>query len=355
MLSFDLAVDYGDFRLRAERELPLAGIVGLFGASGCGKSTLLRALAGLDERVRGTIRFDGETWLDDARRERVPAHRRPVGFVFQDARLFRHLDVRGNLEFAAKRSPGPIGIDDVGDAFDLEPLLSRNVEALSGGERQRVSLARALLTQPRLLLLDEPLAALDARRKRNILPYLETLFPRFGIPAIFVSHATDEIARLTEQTLVMDEGSIVAAGPTVNELNAWEARPIPALSPLTILEATITDRLEQVHLTEVDCAGQTLLVPGLQSADIGTSIRLFVRAADVALAVERPSGLSVRNVLEGELAALETTGNEAFVICRIAIGDVDLRAQLTRHAVEELALQPGMRVFALVKTASFER
>ncbi|MDZ7642957.1 MAG: ATP-binding cassette domain-containing protein [Woeseiaceae bacterium] len=203
-----------------QADVELDGVTGLFGASGSGKSTLLRLIAGLERADDGHVRFAGKPWQDAG--TFVPPHRRPVGYVFQDARLFRHLDVAGNLRFAARRrsddGAGP-QFDEVVAACDLDPLLDRDVRALSGGEQQRVALARTLLCGPRLLLFDEPLAALDAARKHDILPYIESLQARFGIPAIYVSHSMDEIVRLADRVIVLADGRVQARGPTVPVLD----------------------------------------------------------------------------------------------------------------------------------------
>lgn len=357
-LALEARVSYPGFALEVEQELTLERIVGLFGPSGSGKSTLLRIIAGFEKGARGRIDFDGECWQDTARNVFLPAWRRPVGFVFQDTRLFGHLDVAGNLRYAASRSTpgsGAIRFEDILTAFDLAELLPRRVDTLSGGERQRVAIARTLLTRPRILLLDEPLAALDTGRKSEILPYLESLPDRFGIPAIYVSHAIDEVARLCDRVVAIDRGRIVATGNTTDVLNHLELRLSQSpLGLVTVIDATVVEQLRDLQLTRLDHGGQSFVVPTLTHLPLGGRVRLSIRASDVAIATEAPRGISVRNVLQGRLAAVEPQPGSAFATLQIDIGGTLLKSELTRHAVAELQLQAGMPVFALVKTASFD-
>lgn len=356
MLAVDVRKKYPDFALDVRVELALDGITGLFGPSGSGKTTFLRALAGLTPAA-GRISFGGQTWLDSAAGVCLPPWRRPVGYVFQDARLFSHLPVAGNLDYAAQRSRnGSIDRHEVVTALDLGELMSRSIDGLSGGERQRVAIGRALLSQPRLLLLDEPLAALDVARKRDIMPYIESLPARFGIPAVYVSHSIDEMARLASTVVLLDDGKRAAAGEATGVLNdlEWQLHGATA-APLTILEVTVIEQRPEQHLTRVDCHGSSITVPALPGREAGDRLRLFVDAGDVALALQRPTGLSVRNVIEGTLAALDPVPGTGFVVASVDIGGALLKSQVTRDAVHELALESGTPVFALLKTASFER
>lgn len=358
-LAIDVRLAYPDFHLDVRLDVKLQGVTGLFGPSGSGKSTLLRIVAGLERRAAGTVTFGGDVWQDSRRRVFVRADARPVGYVFQDARLFEHLDVAGNLAYAAERAPrsaASIASDEVIAACDLKVLLPRRVGTLSGGERQRVALARTLMTQPRLLLLDEPLASLDAGRKSEILPYLETLPKRFGIPAVYVSHAIDEMARLADRVAVIQDGSIVAAGDAVEILNRTNLLPAGALfDAATILETHVSEHLPGLHLTRLRFQQHDIVVPMLGKRAIGDIVRLHVRAGDVALATVEPQGLSFRNVLPGTVAAIDADDASAFASAAVDIGGTLLRVHLTRHAVDELGLAPGRPVFALLKTATFDR
>jgi molybdate transport system ATP-binding protein len=300
-------------------------------------------------------------WFDSAAGIDLPAHQRPVGFMFQDARLFAHLDVAGNLAYAAGRAgrrggqrPSGPSYDDVVDALDIGPLLARRAGELSGGEARRVALARTLLTRPALLLLDEPLTGLDRARRGDILPYLEQALAHFRIPSLLVSHAVDEVVRLADHMLVMSEGEVFAHGPTADVL----ARP--DLEPLTgrfeagvVVEGQVLAHDERLHLTTVAAAGSRLAMP-LRDLARGERVRLRIRARDVAIATARPEGLSIRNILPGTLTKLVTGAEAGSVEAIVTLDGAVLRARLTQAAVEELALQPGMAVFALVKSVSFD-
>jgi molybdate transport system ATP-binding protein len=357
-LYLNARIRYPEFMLDIDHEFTLDGATGLFGASGSGKSTLLRLIAGFERSASGQLVFDDDCWQDSARRRFLPAFRRPVGFVFQDTRLLHHLDVSGNLQFASRRSKSKqqaIGYPEVVSAFDLQALLSRGVAELSGGERQRVAIARTLLTQPRILLLDEPLAALDLGRKSEILPYLESLPERFGMPVIYVSHAVEEVARLCDRVVVLEAGRIGATGQTADALNHLDAALQETLpGDVTVIEAQVTEQLAELQLTRLDHCGQPFVVPMLTHLPCGTRIRLSVRASDVAIATESSAGLSFRNILNGTVASIEEQPGSAFATVFVDIGAAILKAQLTRHAVAELKLSKGMAVFALLKTASFD-
>lgn len=359
VLALDTRVTFPPFDLEIEQELPLGGVTGVFGPSGSGKSTLLRIIAGFERSAQGKVSFAGDCWQDSDNSTFVAAHRRPVGYVFQDVRLFTHFPVAGNLDFAAKRSPAGerrISMQDLLDTFDLDTLLDRQVDALSGGEKQRVAIARTLLSQPRLLLLDEPLAALDVGRKGEILPYLDGLAARFGIPIIYVSHAIDEVARLADRVIVLDQGRVVAIGDPADTLNRVELQSaVSQFEAVTILEATVKEHVPELHLTHLDHRGQSLVVPLLERLAPGDPTRLYIRAGDVALATSRPSGLSFRNVLEGTLCDIDEDHAGAFATVFIDIDGAVLRAELTRHAISELGLDVGKPVYALLKTASFDK
>jgi molybdate transport system ATP-binding protein len=358
-LKLELQLEFGRFALDVDFDAELAGVTGLFGPSGGGKSTLLRVIAGHESRARGIVRFDGVIWQDSSAGVFLPAWRREVGYVFQDARLFPHLDVAGNLRYAEKRANGEGGdirFDDVVDAFDLRALMREHTDTLSGGEVQRVALARTLLSRPRLLLLDEPLAALDRQRKRDILPYLEALPKRFGVPAIYVSHTVSEIARLTESVLVMDGGRLVAKGDTATIL-AGDDPALEALSveTVSVLDVDVSEVLPDQFLTRVTLNDQPMTLPALADASIGERIRLLIRSGDVVLATREPRGISVRNILHGRIRSVERQASGAFANVAVDVGGARLVARLTQHAIGEMGIKEGDAIYALIKTASFER
>ena len=356
-LETALRVDLGDFALDLAQRFTLDGITALFGPSGSGKSTLLRVVAGLERRAEGRVTFGAETWLDTAAGRFVPAHRRGVGYVFQDARLFAHLSVAGNLRYAARRAAPGAGADfeSVVAALDLAALLNRRPEGLSGGERQRVAIGRTLLSRPRLLLMDEPLAALDLQRKAEILSYIERLPAAFGVPVIYVTHALDEVARLAARMTVLSQGRVVADGAVSAVLERLDLHPATGrFEAGVVLRARVTGHDARYHLTRLDHHGQTLVMPRAD-LPVGREVPLRVRARDVALATQRPTGISLRNVLTGRIVALREEPDTAFAETLVDIGGARLRARVTRAAVTDLGLAPGSAVFALIKAIAFDR
>ncbi|RMF40927.1 MAG: molybdenum ABC transporter ATP-binding protein [Alphaproteobacteria bacterium] len=362
-LSVRLARRFGDFALDAAFALPLSGITVVFGPSGCGKSTLLRGIAGLDREARGEVRLGGEIWLDSAARIFVPAHRRGAGLVFQDARLFDHLDVAGNLAFADRRSRGQGGgsgldvdRDGVIAALDLAPLLPRRPARLSGGERQRVALGRALLSRPRLLLLDEPLSALDRARKIGILPRLAAVPERFGIPVVMVTHAIEEAVQLADRMVVLEGGRVIATGETIEVLARPEIYPLTGRFEAGVLiEARVEEHRPGDALTRLSVAGQELVMPMLEGLAPGQPVRLRIRARDVALALSPPRDSSIRNILRVAIVGIEAGDEGAFAELMLDLGGQRLRARITRASLRDLGLGPGMEVFALIKSVSFDR
>ena len=360
-LEVDVQVAFEGFDLQVEQAIPASGVTAVFGPSGSGKTTLLRSLLGFERGSRGRISLNGDVWLDSEAGVVVPPHRRPVGCTFQDGRLFPHLDVEGNLGYADRRSAPATGVaagitcDDVVDALDLEPLLDRRPGTLSGGERQRAALGRALLSRPRLLLLDEPLSALDRRRKAEIMPYLLALHPRFGIPTLYVSHAVDEVALLADRVLVLAKGRVQAFGGTVEVLEQLDLAPLTErFRAAAVLEARVSAHDDEYRLTWLDLEGQRLSVPRIEHLAVGESARLLVRSRDVSLATKRPSPTSIRNVLSGVLVSLQQDESTAFAEATVDLGSHRLRARITRASAAELGLAVGSPVFALLKSVSLD-
>jgi molybdate transport system ATP-binding protein len=353
MFEADLAAERGGFRLRARFAAPTPGVIALFGPSGSGKSTLVNAIAGLMPAT-GSVRLDGTAWLDSAAGTCLPAERRRIGYVFQDARLFPHLDVSGNLGYGERRAPPGQHFavrDEIVDLLGLGSLLGRRVHQLSGGERQRVALGRALLAQPRLLLLDEPLAAIDATRRGEVLPYLESLRDRFAIPMLYVSHQYDEVLRLATHVVLLAAGDVLASGtPSELSLDPRLRALVGGDAVGAVLEVEVAAVDPATGLASV-AVGHGQLRLALAGARVGARLRLHVLARDVILATESPHGLSVRNALEGTLAEIVSEApDEALAIVDLA--GSRLLARITRAAVEELRLRPGLPVWALVKAAS---
>lgn len=355
VLTLDVRAPLGDFLLNVQTDVDLVGVTGLFGPSGSGKSTLLRVIAGFEPAARGRVAMGGRDWLNSSSGLDVPPHERGAGLVFQDARLFGHLDVAGNLAFAASRNNGRgPQLNDVVAALDLGPLLQRPVAVLSGGERQRVALGRTLLSNPQILLLDEPLAALDAARKRDILPYLESLQGRFALPTIYVSHQVDEIVRLADRVIVLGDGAIAESGPTSVVLNRMPRGPELEFELSAVLECRVVEHLHELQLLKIACGDQLMFVPGRRGLASGDRVLVRLRAGEVALATRKPRDISIRNVLRGSLRRVDENAAGPFAMAHIDVEGTTVYSQLTRQAAEELGLEPGMEVFALVKTASFD-
>lgn len=358
MLELDVSLALESFSLQFADQVPLHGITALLGPSGCGKTTLLRVIAGLERGGRGRVAIDGETWLDSAANVFVEPYRRGVGHVFQDARLFPHLSVLGNLRYADRRSRHlgrAIAFDDVVEALDLTPLLERGTESLSGGERQRVAIARAVLSRPRILLMDEPLSALDMKRKTAVLPYIERLPERFGIPIVYVTHAVEEAARLASQMIVLEAGRKRASGPVKTILERLDLQLATGhFEAGVVLDTTVTGHDTHWRLTHLDCHGQAIAMPQADLA-VGATARLRIRARDVTLARSRPRDISIRNILEGRISEIVEEEGTAFAETLVDIGGAGVRARLTRASVADLDLKAGDPVFVLIKSIAFDR
>jgi molybdate transport system ATP-binding protein len=337
-----------DFRLEVDLELPERGVTSLFGPSGCGKTSLLRAIAGLDRHDGGYLQVGDLLWQDD--KTFVPPHRRPIGYVFQEASLFEHLSVRGNLEYGLRRVPEPeraISLERAITLLGIAPLLSRKPATLSGGERQRVAIARALSVSPRLLLMDEPLAAVDVERRQEILPWLEALHRELEIPVIHVSHAPEEVARLADHLVLMRSGRVVATGD-MHELFTRLDLPLALDADATsVIEATVSGHDEEYRLTRLDFAGGQFTM-SRQPIAVGSPVRLRLAARDVSLTLTRQSGTSILNILPVTVDEI-SLDDEAQVTVRVLAGGVPILARITRKSALELGLQPGKEVFAQAK------
>lgn len=345
----------GDFRLEAALAVPTPGVIALFGRSGCGKTTLVEVISGLLPPDEGRIVLDGEVLAETASQRAVPVERRRIGYVFQDARLFPHLSVLANLRYGERRvrtDTRPIRLDAVVELLGLAPLLGRRPAGLSGGERQRVALGRALLAQPRLLLLDEPLAALDAPRRAEVLPYLEALRDELAIPMVYVSHQYEEVLRLATHIVLMDGGRVIAQGsPMALSLTAELRSIVGPEAAGSVLEAQVV-RTEVSGLAELRLGAGTLRVSAPAGTQPGSTLRVQLLARDVILATESPHALSVRNALPGRIVSLTADGEDA-VLTAVDIGGArTVLARVTRDAVDVLALAPGRPVWALVKAVS---
>jgi molybdate transport system ATP-binding protein len=335
------------------------GLTALFGRSGAGKTSVVNAIGGLIRPRSGRIAVGGTVLLDTERGVFVPAHRRRIGYVFQEGRLFPHLTVRQNLLFgrwfAPRAAAAPAAqFDDVVDLLGIGPLLPRRPGRLSGGEKQRVAIGRALLANPRLLLMDEPLASLDAARKDEILPYLERLRDASEVPIVYVSHAAAEVARLATTIVLIADGRVHAVGPVAEIMGRAGQYPLAGgFEAGAVLTVRVAAHDPGWGLTELAGDGGRLTVPRLD-LPVGSMLRVRIRARDVMLATERPRGISALNVLAGTVEALVPTGGEALEV-QLRLGPERLLARITRRSGEALGLMPGRPVFALVKTVAIDR
>ncbi len=361
MLSFAAHKQLGDFRLDVTFTSASRGLLALFGRSGAGKTTVVNVLAGLARPDRGRIVLDERVLFDSAARIDLAPERRRIGYVFQEGRLFPHMDVRRNLLYGRRRSPAggqsgarAIGLEEVVSLLGIAHLLSRRPASLSGGEKQRVAIGRALLADPLLLLLDEPLAALDGERKAEILPYIERLRDVLNLPIVYVSHDPSEILRLADQVLLMEMGSIAAFGPVAEIFGR------PALQRLlggaesgAVLNASLESQDEAYGLSHLRFAGGSLVVPRLDAAP-GSELRLRIRARDVSLALSCPQDVSIQNVIPARVVALHPV-EAPNVDVELLAGTTSLLARVTGRSVHDLSLVPGREVFALVKAISVDR
>lgn len=351
MLAVRLNHGFGGFTLDAAFEAP-QGITVLFGRSGSGKTTIVNAVAGLLRPEAGRIVVGDLVLSDSAARLWLPPHKRRIGYIFQEGRLFPHLSVRQNLRYGAWFAPRGAPREDMGrvvEMLGIGPLLDRRPGALSGGEKQRVAIGRALLSAPRLILADEPLAALDEARKAEILPYFERLRDEVAVPILYVSHSASEVARLATTVVALEAGRVIAQGP------ATEVMGNPAVLPAGAREAgaMLTARIARHHddgLTELDAGGVPLFLPRLSRA-VGAEVRVRVAAHDVILSRGRPEGLSALNILPGVIREIRPgDGPGAIVALDTPAGR--LLARITRRSAQTLGLSPGASIHAVVKTVA---
>ncbi len=346
------ALEYPAFSLDIDLTLPATGVSVLFGSSGSGKTTVLRCMAGLERPRGGEMRFNGDTW--QAQRKFVPAHKRPIGYVFQEASLFSHLSAKGNLDYAAKRAPKrdkPIEFDHAVELLGIGHLLQHMPHQLSGGERQRVAIARALLIQPRLLLMDEPLAALDLPRKQEILPYLESLKRELALPIVYVSHASDEVARLGDYLVGLDGGKVIAAGPLVSTLARLDSPLQLGEDTGVVLEGLVLARDGKWGLARIHFDGGELWVRD-NNYRIGSQVRVRVLARDVSIARQKHEDTSILNILPASIESIVGEEASGQVLVSLKLGRATIISRITRRSAHALDLRKGDSVWAQVKSVA---
>ena len=352
MLEVALTKNFGGFCLDAGFSAAAGQITALFGRSGAGKSSVARLLAGLDRPDAGSVRLAGRTLYDHIAAIDLPPHRRRVALVFQDGRLLPHYSVRGNLAFGLNRARGRdrlAGFDEVVALLGLQALLKRRPATLSGGEKQRVAIGRALLASPDLLVMDEPLAALDGARKAELLPFIAALPKRFGLPILFISHDPEEILRVATDLVLLDCGRVAAAGPVEEVMSRAEfAAAAGRGSLISVINATVEAHDDERHSSSLTFAGRRITVPRLD-LPAGSAVRARIAADHVILARGPVTGLSVRNQIPARVDSLTPMGNLVDVLLDVGC---PLHAELTQDSCAELQLEPGMAVTALIKSAA---
>ncbi|MGE8496764.1 MAG: molybdenum ABC transporter ATP-binding protein [Pseudomonas sp.] len=342
------------FTLDVDLTLPGRGVSALFGHSGSGKTSCLRCFAGLDRPTDGLLQVNGEQWQDSAQGHFVPAHQRPVGYVFQEANLFPHLSVRRNLEYGLKRIPATqrhIVLEQAVTLLGIDHLLQRMPANLSGGERQRVAIARALLTSPRLLLMDEPLASLDLKRKQEVLPYLERLHEELDIPVLYVSHAPDEVARLADHLVLLEDGQVRASGPLKETLLRADLPFAFEDDAEAVIDGQVSGFDPSYQLLQLTLAGspaQVRLPHG--GLPLGQMVRVKIKARDVSLSVQRAEGSSLLNLLPVEIDSWRHM--EAQTLLTLRLGEQRLLARITRYSFDQLGVHAGQALWAQVKSVS---
>ena len=356
MLELTARKQLGSFAIDAVLACETDGIVALFGRSGTGKTSLINMLAGLVRPDAGRISVNGRVLFDSHAGVDLPPDQRRLGYVFQEGRLFPHLSVRGNLTYGLKRVAAAerrIGLDQVVPLLGLERLIERRPRELSGGEKQRIALGRALLANPRLLLMDEPLAALDQPRKDEVLPFIERLRDELAIPIVYVSHSMQEIVRLADTLVLISDGRVIDAGPLDSMTSRLDLRPLTGRYEAgAVITARVESHDERFGLTNLSFSGGELTVSGLELAR-GTEIRLRIRARDVALAVEPPAGTSILNMLP---AVIRDIGDEAGpqIDVLLDVGEATLWARVTARSLHNLGLTVGSQVYALIKSVAID-
>lgn len=351
-----LQMTYPEFTVSTDLALPGAGITALFGPSGSGKTTCLRCIAGLEKAEQGFIRVHDEVWQDSENGIFLAPHKRAIGYVFQEASLFDHLSVRANLEFGLKRIPRPqrrIELQQATELLGIDHLLERRPDKLSGGERQRVGIARALLTSPRLMLLDEPLAALDTKRKGEILPYLERLHRELDIPMLYVSHAQDEVARLADHLVLLEAGKVLASGPIHETLARLDLPLAMGNDAGVVIEGTVSAYDRHYQLLTVTLPGSNLCMRVAHAElQIGTLLRVKVQARDVSLNLQSDDHSSILNRLSVTVLEEALADNLAHVLVKLNAGGTLLLARITRYSSDQLNLHRGQTLWAQIKAVA---
>jgi len=349
MLSLNFMQQQGDHQLKVDLQIPAKGITAIFGVSGAGKTSLINAISGLTQPQRGRIQLNERLLFDAEQKIALPPEKRRIGYVFQDARLFPHYRVRGNLQYGMAPAM-KAQFDSLVSLLGLEALLPRFPLSLSGGEKQRVAIGRALLTAPDMLLLDEPLASLDLPRKRELMPYLQKLAKQVDIPMLYVSHSLDEILHLADNVLVLDAGKVKAFGPLERVWSSSAMRPWLPVSELTsVLRVLVLEQHPDYPMTALSLGDQHIWVSRVNQP-VKTPLRIRIASSDVSLALQPPQHSSIRNILPAQVVELLEVGDQVEVKLRIGISE--LWARITPWARDELGIRPDQWLYAQIKSVS---
>ena len=356
MIEVRLKLNYPGFALEVDLKLPGRGVTALYGHSGSGKTTCLRCIAGLERAEDGFVQINDQVWQDSRNGLFVPPHKRALGYVFQEASLFPHLSVRANLEFGFKRIARQQRRVDLAHATELlgiAHLLDRHPQHLSGGERQRIGIARALLTSPQLLLMDEPLAALDSKRKGEILPYLERLHDELDIPVLYVSHAQDEVARLADHIVLLSDGQVLASGPIGETLARLDLPMALGDDAGVVINGSVSayDAHYQLLTLQLPDSALSMRVAHAPLA-LGKQLRIKVQARDVSLSLQAQEPSSILNRLPVTVTGEISADNNAHVLVRLDAGGTPLLARITRFSRDQLQLHPGQALWAQIKAVA---
>ncbi|MBF0380851.1 MAG: molybdenum ABC transporter ATP-binding protein [Magnetococcales bacterium] len=348
----------GDFTLNSNLATAISGVTGLFGPSGSGKTTFLRCLAGLERATQGYLRFGDDIWQDEAKNIFLPPHQRPVGVVFQENRLFKHLTVKDNLLFGRKRSKNQkssISWDGVVQILELEPLLNRHPQGLSGGEQQRVAIGRAILSNPELLIMDEPLASMDQTGSRRILGFISSLQNQLQLPILHVSHDMGEILQLADYLAVMESGEIIATGPISDMMTSLELPLAHRSDASTVLTARVVAHDPSYHLNHLEFGepAQRLFIANNNLA-IGDKVRVRIFARDVSLALDHPSNTSILNLFPAQVVEVAQE-NPAQYVVKLMVGNSPILARITKKSLQSLSIKKGLSLIAQVKSIALER
>ncbi|MEL0166647.1 MAG: molybdenum ABC transporter ATP-binding protein [Pseudomonadaceae bacterium] len=355
MIRVQLKQQLANFTLDLDLTLPARGVSAIVGPSGSGKTTLLRCIAGLERAAQALIEVNDSCWQDSQRGIWLAPHQRALGYVFQEASLFAHLDVQGNLDYGRRRSRAPADATQLGQIVELlgiGHLLKRDTASLSGGERQRVGIARALLGNPRVLLMDEPLTALDPQRKAEILPYLERLHGELEIPLLYVSHSPDEVARLADHLVLLDSGRLQASGPLQALLPRLDLPLARSDDARVVLEGVVSNYQPDYQLLSLQLADAEQLQIVHHALAQGTQVRVAIQARDVSLALERPQHSSMLNLLPARISAIEPADGAAQMLVQLDVQGQPLLARVTRYSADQLGLTVGQQLWAQIKAVA---